>query len=162
MAVPAEETADYSHARQTHHIRAMKDSLESIEPNNELESWSWSQVQLISVGAVQSDAPARQRPIPTIASGSSHRIWNERVLIPSRNRPEALIVLKGHNLAIYFGSDEMNYEYLEERRSSSSSSNFSLLIGDIVGTRRECLADPLHTSISGERPCSSLSVSITS
>ena len=132
MAAPATEVPDFSHAGRTHHVRVTDQLLEIIDPDDKSHSWTWDKVRVVSVGFVPSDAPDKHRSIPTAASGSSHRIWNECIRIPSGNRLEAFVVLDDENCAISFASDEMNYEYLGQRRSSSSSTNFGHLISDII------------------------------
>jgi hypothetical protein len=131
-AIPASEVPALLHAKHVHHLRVSDETLESIETEGEPHSWPWDAVTAISVGVVPSTAPNHQRPAPAAASGSSHRSWNDGARIPSKHRPEVFLVLNDGQESLRFASDEMNYEYLGERLSTSSSANFKLLVRDLV------------------------------
>ena len=131
-AVSADDVPDLTHAHPTHHVRPTDQSLEAINTSDKLQSCPWSAISVISVGVLPSSAPSRFRSPSALSSGSSHRSWNEGVKIASKRRPEAFIVLSDGQPALNMASDEMNYEYLGGRLSTSSSANFKLLIQDVV------------------------------
>lgn len=131
-AVPVGDVPDLTHAHPTHHVRPTDQVLETLDTSDKLLSFPWSAVAVISVGVLPSSAPSRFRAPSALSSGSSHRSWNEGVKIASKRRPEAFVVLSDGQPALIMASDEMNYEYLGERLSTSSSANFKLLIQDVI------------------------------
>jgi hypothetical protein len=131
--VPACDVPDLMHAHPIHHLRIKEDVLESLDTSDKMQSCPWSAVSVISVGVLPSTAPSRFRSPSALASGSSHRTWNEGVRLAAKRRPEAFVVLSDGQAALNIASDELNYEYLGDRLSTSSSANFRLLIQDLVG-----------------------------
>ena len=141
-AVPCGDVPDLTHAHSTHHVRPTDYSLEALDTSDKLESCPWSAISVISVGVLPSSAPSRFRSPSALSSGSSHRSWNEGVKIASKRRPEAFIVLSDGQPALNMASDEMNYEYLGGRLSTSSSANFKLLIQDVVSRAKGAWITP--------------------
>lgn len=141
-AVPACDVPDLTHAHQTHHVRPTENSLEAMDTSDKPLSCVWSAISVISVGVLPSSAPSRFRSPSALSSGSSHRSWNEGVKIASKRRPEAFIVLSDGQPALNMASDEMNYEYLGGRLSTSSSANFKLLIQDVVSRAKGAWITP--------------------
>ena len=141
-AVSAGDVPDLTHAHPTHHVRPTDQSLEAMDTSDKLQSCPWSAISVISVGVLPSSAPSRFRSPSALSSGSSHRSWNEGVKIASKRRPEAFIVLSDGQPALNMASDEMNYEYLGGRLSTSSSANFKLLIQDVVSRAKGAWITP--------------------
>lgn len=131
VAVPALEVPSLSQARQIHHVRSGDGSLEIIDTSDRHYSCASETIQIISVGVVPSTAPGHRRPASSLAMGSSHHSWNDGVHVPPRKRPEAFIVLSTGPVLL-LASDEMNYEYLGNRKSTSSNVNFARLISDLT------------------------------
>jgi len=104
--------------------------LEVVDGRDRSHSWSAESIDLISVGIVPSTGPLRHRPAPAAAMGSSHRTWNDGSILAPKKRPEAIVVLHDDSV-LSLASDEMNYEYLAERLSNSSSANFMTLVKDL-------------------------------
>jgi len=130
--VAACDVPDLVHAHPTHHVRVTVDALEAMDTTDKLQSCHWSALSVISVGILPSTSPSRFRPPSALSSGSSHRSWNEGIRITSKHRPEAFVVLSDGQPGLNMASDELNYEYLGDRLSTSSSANFRLLIQDLV------------------------------
>lgn len=131
-AVPAEDVPDLTHAHPTHHVRLTDHSLEAMDTSDKLQSCPWSAISVISVGILPSSAPPRFHSPSALSGGSAHRSWNSGTRIASKRRPEAFLVLTDGQPALTMASDEMNYEYLGDRLSTSSSANFKLLIQDMI------------------------------
>lgn len=131
-AVPVGEIPDIVHVHQTHHVQLTDDSLEAMDTSEHLQACAWSAISVISVGVLPSSAPAGFHAPPTLSSGSSRRTWNEGVRVSAKHRPEAYVILSDGQPGLLLASDEMNYEYLGDRMSTSSGSNFKLLIQDLV------------------------------
>ena len=132
MAVSASEVPDVSHVHPTHHVRMTEETLEAFDTSDNVYSCPWSAVSVISVGVLPSSAPSRFRSASTLSNGSSHRSWNSGIRVAAKHRPEAYIVLSDGQPALSLASDEMNYEYLGDRLVSTSSTNFRVLIQDLV------------------------------
>lgn len=141
-SIPMADAPDLSHARSTHHVRLSEQGFEVADAEDGAKSWPWSSVSLLSVGIVPSTAPPHSHPAPTLASGSSHRLWNEGIRVPARARPEALVVLNEDEHVYRIASDAMNYEYLAQRLSTSSSINFRQLVGDLVNYATDAWVTP--------------------
>ncbi len=131
-AVAAANIPDLIHAHQTHHVKIHDSSLEAIDTSDQSQMCQWDQISVISVGVLSSNSPSRFRAAPTIANGSSHKIWNEGARVGGKQRPEALLVLSDGQTAISMASDEMNYEDLGDRITTASAANFRLLLQEIV------------------------------
>ncbi|MGB4709801.1 MAG: hypothetical protein WBH28_15145 [Fuerstiella sp.] len=131
VAVPALEVPNLSQATQIHHVRVGDGSVEIIDTSDQHYSVASESIQVISVGVVPSTAPGHRRPASSLAMGSSHHSWNDGAHVPPRKRPEAFIVLSTGSVLL-LASDEMNYEYLGNRKSTSSNANFARLISDLT------------------------------
>jgi len=132
VAIPVEQTPNLLHAERVHHLRLDDDGLKVVHDADSDTFWPWAAVSVISVGVVPSDAPARHRPSPTLAQGSSHRSWTDGVTIAPKMRAEAFVVLTVDEPPLAFASDELNYEYLASRMKGSSSANFRMLTEDLL------------------------------
>ena len=132
FAVAATDLPNLIHAHQTHHVKIHSAALEAIDTSDKSQMCRWDQISVISVGVLASDSPSRFRAAPTIANGSSHKIWNEGKKIGGKPRPEALLILSDGQPAISMASDEMNYEDLGDRITTASAANFRLLLQQIV------------------------------
>lgn len=141
-AVPATELPDLLHAHPTHHVRLTDEMLEAIDTSDKQHSYSWSAISLISVGILPSALPPRFRAPAALSGGSSHRSWNEGVRIAAKRRPEAFVVLSEDQQTLNLPSDGMNYEYLADRLSTSSGTNFRLLIKDLVSRASNAWVTP--------------------
>lgn len=130
-AVPSTEVPDMSHIHQSHHVRISDQTLEIVEASDDSRVHTWDDLQIVSVGVVPSTAPAHHRPASSLSMGSTHHSWNDGVRLRPRRRPEAMIVLS-NDPTLILASDEMNYEYLGRRLATSSSTNFTRLIDDLV------------------------------
>ncbi len=151
-AVPAGEVPDLMHAHPTHHVRPTDHALEAMDTSDNLQSFPWSAVSVISVGVLPSSAPSRFRSPAALSSGSSHRSWNEGVRIALKRRPEAFVVLSDGRSSLNMASDEMNYEYLGDRLSTSSSTNFKLLIQDVISRATAAWITPSTLAFLGHTP----------
>ena len=140
--VPACEVPDLMHAHSTHHIRLTADFLEAMDSSDKMQSYDLSKISVISVGILPSTAPSRFRSPSALASGSTHRTWNEGIKIPAKRRPEAFVVLSDGQSALNMASDELNYECLGERLATTSSANFKLLMQDLVNAATEAWVTP--------------------
>lgn len=129
-SIPCGDIPNVSHAVHVHRVNISQSTLEIVGPRNESQSWSAESVDLLSVGVMPSAGPLRHRPAPSAAMGSSHRSWNEGAILSPKKRPEAIVVLHDDSV-LSLASDEMNYEYLGDRLSHSSSANFMSLIKDL-------------------------------
>lgn len=131
-SVPARDVPDLMHSHSTHHLRIKDAALEALDTSDKMQLCPWSAISVISVGVLPSSAPARFRSPSALASGSSHRTWNEGVKLAAKRRPEVFVVLSDGQPALNMASDELNYEYLGDRLGTSSIANFKLLILDLV------------------------------
>lgn len=129
-AIPSSEVPDLSHAQQTHHVRLTDQSLLLEDLGDPPLEYPWSDVQFLSIGVTPADG--HHREASSLAMASSRKSWNDGVDIEGRKRPEAFLVVAGNQRDLLLASDEMNYEYLGERISNSSSANFNRLMQDIV------------------------------
>jgi len=131
-AVPVCEIPDLVHVHQTHHVQLTDGSLEAMDTSEHLQSCPWGEISVISVGILPSSAPSGFHSAKEPSSLISHRTWNEGVRVAAKHRPEAYVILSDGQPGLLLASDEMNYEYLGDRMSTSSGSNFKLLIQDLV------------------------------
>lgn len=129
--VPAESVPDLASARTLHHVRCVAEGLQVASITGEIEqTLPWSRLALLSIADVSS--PAREassripngvfRHAPGIASldvgggGHSGEIW---------------LLCMGPFQAFRLHADMMNYEYLKDRRSTSTAENFGQLAADL-------------------------------
>lgn len=154
IAVPANEIPDLLHVQRPHRVRISDDTIETTDPRGRSQFCCWQDVAVISVGVVPSTAPSGFRAMPLVASGSSHRSWNSSIKVSPRHRAEAWIVLRNSQPAICIASDEVNYEYLNERLATSSTANFRLLVEDLIQHSPNAWLTPSTLAFMEHRPSS--------
>jgi hypothetical protein len=131
-SLPENEIPKLDHAEIVHHARCQKDGLAVLGLRSELERLvPWSDVSLLSLGCVPIETIPRlpaeaavvvhAAPNPHRASGGAAphtgiELWLACV------RPFAVYRIR---------HDQMNYEYLDERKTDSATRNFTLFVEDL-------------------------------
>lgn len=141
-AIPVSEIPDLMHVHQTHHVRLTDDGLNATDTSDNFYLHPWNTISVISVGTVPSSAPSRFHAPPALSSGSSHRLWNEGARTSAKPRPEVYVILSNDQPGLLLASDEMNYEYLGDRLSTSSGANFRLMVVDLIGRAKDAWVTP--------------------
>ena len=150
-SIPQSDIPDVSHAVPVHHLKLSRSSLDAIGVHDEVQSWTAEEIDLLSVGVVPSTAPEHHRPAPALSMGSSHRSWNDGSHRAAKKRPEAIVVLHDDTV-LSLASDEMNYEYLGDRLSTSSGTNFASMMRDLRQLAVEAWITPSTRSFLDHAP----------
>lgn len=128
--------ADMPHLEQAevlHHVRCLEEGLEVIDlhgkPNRIID---WDDIQLISIGHVPQESQRRYvvETTSSIHAGPHHLADTPKV--PPKSGPEAWIIRRSPEAAYRIEHNQMNYEYLDDRKEGSATHNFRLLIDDLV------------------------------
>ncbi|QDU35897.1 hypothetical protein Mal4_01790 [Maioricimonas rarisocia] len=120
--------------RQVHHLRLVDEGLQTLGLSGEVEATiSWDQLDMLSIGYVPLDEPEHRYITDTTAvihsapTGMAHRS-----LDVVKSGPEAWIVYGDSEHGFRIDHQEMNYEYMGERMSTSATANFRQLVDDLL------------------------------
>ncbi|MEW4527701.1 hypothetical protein [Maioricimonas sp. JC845] len=139
-----EELPELDPEREVHHLRLVDDGLQLVGLSGEVETTvPWYQLDMLSIGHVPIDEPQHRYITDTTAvihsapTGMAHRS-----LDVVRTGPQAWIVYGEPETGFRIDHQEMNYEYLGERKSTSATANFRLLVDDLIARAPELYLTP--------------------
>ncbi|MFG0331999.1 MAG: hypothetical protein ACF8TS_01430 [Maioricimonas sp. JB049] len=119
--------------RQVHHLRLVDAGLQIVGLSGDVETTvPWHQPGLLSIGYVPLDEPEHRFITDTTAvihsapAGMSHRSLDF-----VRSGPKAWIVYGDSEQGFCIDHEEMNYEYLGDRMSTSATANFRVMVDDL-------------------------------
>jgi hypothetical protein len=131
-AVAAAEIPSFEHPELVHRARCLETGLEVIELHGEPECLlPWGEVELISIGYVPLEHVHRYQVVST-ALTSAPRPPHEALEVAALSGFEAWIIRREPRQALRIDHNRMNYEYLGDRLTDSSTQNFRLFVGDAV------------------------------
>ncbi|MEZ6058925.1 MAG: hypothetical protein R3C19_01030 [Planctomycetaceae bacterium] len=143
------EIPDLSHSRRVHHLKCDASGLTVIDADGREEAPSpWSKLDVVSVGSVPADDPPHYHAAPLASMRSRTKLTSGS---GESESPEMLIcclVLSDPLRMVCFEHREMNYEYLTDRKSSSSRTNFATVVKDLAHHAPDAWLTPAtHTFI---------------
>jgi len=128
-----QDVPDFTHTAVVHHARCIEQGLETLGHHGEQESLiPWSEIELINVGQVplESSLPYSTGVNSVLVTSSRPRIGTAQ--IKESKGLEAWVVRNSPLEAIRVEHNQMNYEYLADRKTESSTENFRLFLEDIL------------------------------
>jgi hypothetical protein len=130
-AVLQSEIPDFQHAETVHHVRCLDAGLEIVEVHGQQETVvSWSDVDLVSVGQVPQEDDRHY--ILSDEISAARRAATLDCFVARLPGPELWIVRREPLKAFRIDHERMNYEYLGDRKTASSTRNFRVFIGDVL------------------------------
>lgn len=142
--IPEAELPVLDCEHEVHHVRLGDDGLQRLDLAGDVEATiPWDQLCMLSIGHVPLDEPEHRYITSTTAvihsapPGISHRS-----LDVVRTGPQAWIVYGDPEQGFRIDHQEMNYEYLGDRKSTSATNNFRLLIDDLLARTPDLYLTP--------------------
>lgn len=130
-------------ATQLHHVRCLQKGLEVLGLTGEREELlEWADLELISIGNVPLES-ARHYEVQrsTVASSGPH-FQHSAIDIPALTGAEVWLIGKNPYGVYRIDHTRMNYEYLGDSKSESSTANFRLMMDDLVGYASDAYLTP--------------------
>jgi len=128
--VEGSKLPDLKHAAQIHHLRCVDSGLEVVNADGSVsETLSWESINLVTVGAIPSSTVDGSPTIHPNAAATDHA---DPVTHPEKFAMELWVVANQGQLFFRAEQHEMNYEYLGDRKVSSTKGNLELLVRDIL------------------------------
>ena len=140
ITVEQSQLIDPSSAESVHHVACSDDGFALFDlSGNQREAVPWSDVCLVCSGRVPLDQThhfqmgnrLHASPLPP-----------DGTVDGTMRGCEAWLILDNPRRVIHIDSNHMNYEYLGERKSTSGTSNFELLLNDIVAHATQAYITP--------------------
>lgn len=128
----APEAPRIDDAEEVHHVRCDRSGLDVMDMHSVVDrSIPLSSIEMIAVGqlpdGLQRHFPDDNRLI-TAARHSPHTSYT----VPATPGPELWLVTRDPVRSLRVHHERMNYEYLRNRRTTSSTVNFRMLVEDLV------------------------------
>lgn len=152
-AVPADKIPDLRQVRTLHRVACIASGLVIDSLTNETDQTiPWSRVGLLSIADIVDVHGRTEGRLPDMFYRHDPGITDQKAL-PGDHGLELWILCDPPFEAFRIVADMMNYEYLQERRTSSSSDNFQSFVCDILehgsnvlltGSARDFLNRPTH------------------
>jgi hypothetical protein len=142
--VTIDELPPFDHTVEVvHHVQCLEDGLKVIELHGrESVLIAWSEIDLISVGQVPQESARHDISGQTVAVRAARRTGPSPMKTPLAPGPEVWILLRGSSRWLRIDHKRMNYEYLGDRKTDSATSNFRLLLDDIITRARHAYLTP--------------------
>jgi len=133
-----------NHPKHPHHVRCSDDGMEILGiDGGRKQLIAWKDMALVSIGYVpiESSHHYSTSPEPVFSSAPHHHSMTSEM--PTAHGAE-MWLLTDDDLPVAYRIDhnQMNYEYLGSRKVDSATSNFQLLVGDILGMSEACYQTP--------------------
>lgn len=145
-AVPVEDTGipDLTHPQPLHHVRCLDQGLEIVRHDGMTEqTLDWERLSLLNIGVLPLETAHHEDTESAVFVRSAPRSSESRIELESMRGPEAWLIADDPLRCWVIKQTEMNYEYLGDRKETSSSLNFRLMIDDLIArAKRIYLAPP--------------------
>jgi type II secretory ATPase GspE/PulE/Tfp pilus assembly ATPase PilB-like protein len=141
-AIPAAEVPDFGHTEAVHHARCLDEGLEVIEIHGEEEQLiPWPEVALLSVGQVPQEV-SRRYVMQTTTLTAARRTLPPPLDVAMPSGPELWVVCMDPVRGFRVDHKRLNYEYLGDRMTDSSTRNFRVFLEDLAGRAASAYRTP--------------------
>lgn len=131
-AIPTDEVPVFDHAEVIHHVRCLENGLEIVELHGEPECvLEWAEIGLISVGYVPQESSRHYEVGTTTFLHSAPTPPHGSHDFPSTSALEAWLIRREPLRGYRIEHNQMNYEYLGTRKTTSATHNFRLFLNDL-------------------------------
>ena len=132
-----------NHPLRPHHVKCLQDGLEILGLDGSRDELiDWSEVSIVSIGYVPLEtAHHYHAPTTAIASAPHHEVALSE--LPSMSGAEMWLMRDTVPPKAYrIDHNQMNYEYLGNRKVDSATANFQTLVGDLLERAKACYQTP--------------------
>lgn len=131
--LPENELPQLDHSELVHHLRIGPAGLDLVDVRGNLKRRvNWSDLSLLSVGCVPLADGIRFSAEPQVVLHAAPNPYHAVVETGHRDVLVLWLVCERPCQAYHVIHNQLNYEYLGERRTASATRNFNLLINDLV------------------------------
>ena len=136
VSLPADEIPDLSQPAHLHRAACTSEGLEVYNLQGEVESVIPPQdLELLSIGALPTQKAHHEVENQTLLHTSSGPRTTQ-IDLPSMMGAEAFLIAENPFRVYLINHNEMNYEYLGDRKATSATANFRLFIDDLIAMAR--------------------------
>jgi hypothetical protein len=149
ITVPASEIPDLSRPVRLHHAACTDKGLEIYDVNgNVSETIPPDDLELLSIGAMPTESTHRV----VAAEPRLHTSWGPKGSdrdLSDMLGAEAFLVTENPFRVFLVNNNEMNYDYLGDRKSTSATANFRLFVDDIIALSPGLYLTPAGRAFTG-------------
>jgi len=142
ISISAEEIPDLSQPTRPHHLACSDEGLAIYNLQGEVDSIILPEdLELLSIGALPTEKAHHEVENQTLLHTSSGPRTTQ-IDLPTMMGAEAYLIAKNPFRVFLINHNEMNYEYLDDRKASSATTNFKLFTDDLIAMARELYMTP--------------------
>lgn len=132
VITPTESLPDVEHTPAQHHVRCVDSGLVVLDLNGEVgETIPWLNLYYISIGSIPYEMSSHSKGEISLETFQITGVHD--ALVKSHPKAhEMWIAVQSPDRVLRFDEHVMNYEYLNERKTTSGPSNFKLFVNDII------------------------------
>ena len=132
-ALPESEVPDFEHGEIVHHLRCVEEGIEVIDfHGRSTDLVPWSCLRVMSIGHVSGERTSDFLVEPSATSGLAPRLRFPPTDSAVHTGLEAWLVRGNPWAGLRINANQMNYEYLGDRKTDSASKNFGMFIADVL------------------------------
>ena len=148
VVVDNESIPDLAHPTLLHHMRCVDAGLEIVGLDGEPEqTLAWSELSLLNIGVLPLEQSHHENT--SMAAVHTPHLRDLHADIESMRGPEAWLIADNPLRCWVIKQTEMNYEYLGDRKQTSASLNFRLMIDDLIAHAKQIYLAPAARAFTG-------------
>lgn len=149
ITVPAAEIPDLSRPIHLHHAACTKEELEVYDLQGTVtETIPPADLELLSIGEMPTESTHHAVDYEPLLHTSTGPKGSE-IELPNMLGPEAFLIAENPFRAFLINHNEMNYEYLGDRKTTSASANFRLFVDDVIALHHDLYLTPAARAFTG-------------
>lgn len=149
IAVREAEIPDLSHPIHMHHAARTEHGLAIYDLQGEVsETIPPADLELLSIGAMPTESTHHEVDYEPLFHTSTGPKGSE-IELSNMLGAEAFLIAENPFRAYLINHNEMNYEYLGDRKSTSASANFRLFVDDIIASSPGLYLTPAARAFTG-------------
>lgn len=142
ISLAADEIPNLSHPTPLHHAACTDEGFEVYNLQGKIETTIPSQdLELLSIGALPTEKTHREVENQTLLHPSSGPRTTQ-VDLPAMTGAEAYLIVENPFRVYLINHNELSYEYLGDRKSTSATANFRLFVDDIIAMSPQLYLTP--------------------
>jgi hypothetical protein len=149
IVVNHEQVPDLAHPTPLHRVRCVEEGFEIMGFEGEQElTLDWNELTLLNIGVLPLETSHHENVDVPLVHSAPHS-QDVRADFQTMRGPEAWLIADDPLRCWVIKQTEMNYEYLGERKQTSASLNFRLLIDDIIARANHLYLTPPARAFTG-------------
>ncbi|MBD3673633.1 MAG: hypothetical protein HUJ26_08935 [Planctomycetaceae bacterium] len=142
IRIAADEIPNLSKPIHLHHAACADEGFEIFDLQGNIETTiPYGDLELLSIGALPTEKSHREVENQTLVHPSAGP-RTTKVDLPSMMGAEAYLIAENPFRVYLINQNEMNYAYLEDRKTTSATANFRLFVDDILAQARDLYLTP--------------------